>query len=134
MNENITTLQPGIKGEQKVIVTENMTAQALGSGLLPVFATPQMIALMENTAFQSVAPYLEEGQGTVGTLMNVAHTSATPVGGEVTIESELVEVDRKRLVFHVKASDNAGPVGEGTHERFIIANERFLAKAQSKLA
>lgn len=126
-------LHVGIQGTQTVVVTEAMTAQAYGSGELPVLATPQMIALMENTAYKSVAPYLEEGQGTVGTLLNVAHTAATPVGGTVTIETELVEIDRKRLVFHVKAADNAGPIGEGTHERFIITNERFLAKAQSKL-
>lgn len=127
------TLQTGIKGQQVVIVTEEMTAQALGSGELSVLATPKMIALMENTAYKSVAPYLEAGQGTVGTLMHVAHTAATPVGGTVTVETELVEIDRKRLVFHVTASDNAGPIGEGTHERFIITNDRFLAKAQSKL-
>lgn len=127
------TLQTGIKGQQVVTVTEEMTAQAFGSGELPVLATPKMIALMENTAYKSVAPYLEEGQGTVGTLMDVKHTAATPVGGTVTVETELVEIDRKRLVFHVKAADNAGPIGEGTHERFIITNDRFLAKAQSKL-
>lgn len=127
------TIHVGITGTQTVVVTEAMTAQALGSGELPVLATPQMIALMENTAYKSVAPYLEAGQGTVGTLMNVAHTAATPVGGTVTIETTLKEIDRKRLVFHVTASDNAGPIGEGTHERFIITNDRFLAKAQSKL-
>lgn len=126
-------LQIGITNKQSITVTEDMTALAFGSGELPVLATPKMIALMENTAYQSVAPYLEEGQGTVGTLMNVVHTAATPVGGTVTIETELTEIDRKRLVFHVQASDNAGPIGEGTHERFIITNDRFLAKAQSKL-
>lgn len=128
------TLQAGIKGTQTITVTEEMTAQTFGSGELPVLATPKMIALMENTAYTSVAPYLEEGQGTVGTLMNCKHTSATPVGCEVTIETELVEVDRKRLVFSVKAFDTAGPIGEGVHERFIITNDRFLAKAQSKIA
>lgn len=133
MSDTTGILQTGITGSQTVTVTEEMTAQAFGSGELPVLATPKMIALMENTAYKSVAPYLEEGQGTVGTLMNVQHTAATPVGCEVTIESELVEIDRKRLVFHVKAADNKGPIGEGTHERFIITNDRFLAKAQTKL-
>lgn len=129
----IQELQVGIIGTQTVTVTEEMTAAAFGSGELLVLATPKMIALMENTAYKSVAPCLEEGQGTVGTLLNVQHTAATPVGGTVTVETELVEIDRKRLVFHVQASDNAGLIGEGTHERFIITNERFLAKAQSKL-
>ncbi len=110
-----------------------MTAKAMGSGELPVYATPSMIALMENTAYTSVAGELEEGQGTVGTLMNVKHLAASPVGMEVTCETKLIEVDRKRLVFEVKAFDKGGCIGEGIHERFIIANEKFLNKAQSKL-
>jgi predicted thioesterase len=105
----------------------------MGSGTLPVFATPSMIALMENTAYRSVAPYLEPGQSTVGTSIQVRHTSATPVGMEVRCEAELVEVDRKRLVFSVKAYDAAGLIGEGTHERFIVEDQRFLSKAQGKL-
>jgi len=104
----------------------------MGSGTLPVFATPAMIALMENTAYKSVEDEMEEGAGTVGTLMNVKHVAATPVGMEVTCETKLIEVDRKRLVFEVKAYDAAGVIGEGTHERFIIDNERFLAKAEAK--
>lgn len=125
-------MQIGITGKQTITVTEEKTAQAMGSGTLLVFATPAMIALMENTAYKSVADELEEGAGTVGTLMNVKHVAATPVGMEVTCETKLVEVDRKRLVFEVKAYDAAGVIGEGTHERFIIDNERFLAKAEAK--
>lgn len=125
-------MEAGITGTQTITVTEDETAQAMGSGTLPVFATPAMIALMENTAYKSVADELEEGAGTVGTLMNVKHVAATPVGMEVTCETKLVEVDRKRLVFEVKAYDAAGVIGEGTHERFIIDNERFLAKAEAK--
>lgn len=125
-------MEAGITGKQTITVTEEKTAQAMGSGTLPVFATPEMIALMENTAYKSVADELEEGAGTVGTLMNVKHVAATPVGMEVTCETKLVEVDRKRLVFEVKAYDAAGVIGEGTHERFIIDNERFLAKAEAK--
>ena len=112
-------MEAGITGTQTITVTEDKTAQAMGSGTLPVFAT-------------SVADELEEGAGTVGTLMNVKHVAATPVGMEVTCETKLVEVDRKRLVFEVKAYDAAGVIGEGTHERFIIDNERFLAKAEAK--
>ena len=125
-------MQIGITGKQTITVTEEKTAQAMGSGTLPVFATPAMIALMENTASKSVEAKLDEGAGTVGTLINVTHVAATPVGMDVTCETKLVEVDRKRLVFEVKAYDAAGVIGEGTHERFIIDNERFLAKAEAK--
>lgn len=125
-------MQIGITGKQTITVTEEKTAQAMGSGTLPVFATPAMIALMENTASKSVEAKLDEGAGTVGTLINVKHVAATRVGMDVTCETKLVEVDRKRLVFEVKAYDAAGVIGEGTHERFIIDNERFLAKAEAK--
>jgi predicted thioesterase len=125
-------MEPGIQGRITLLVTPELTAKAVGSGELPVFATPSMIAAMEQAAYQSVAPYLEPGQGTVGTLMEVKHTSATPVGMEVTCETELIEVDRKRLVFSVRAYDQQGPIGEGTHERFIIDNQRFLSKAEAK--
>lgn len=125
-------LKTGIIGKQKLMVTEEMTAKRLGSGELPVLATPQMIALMENTAYKSVAAYLGEGQGTVGTKITINHLAATPVGMEVSLESELVEIDRKRLVFRVKAYDAAGCIGEGEHERFIIDNQRFLEKAEAK--
>lgn len=125
-------LEVGIKGRAKTVVTEANTASSVGSGLAPVFATPMMIALMENAAASSVLPHLEEGQGTVGTRLEVTHDAATPVGMEVWAETELVEIDRKRLVFQVKAFDQAGPIGGGTHERFIINNEKFLAKAEAK--
>ena len=98
-------MEAGITGTQTITVTEDKTAQAMGSGTLPVFATPAMIALMENTAYKSVADELEEGAGTVGTLMNVKHVAATPVGMEVTCETKLVEVDRKRLVFADKVNE-----------------------------
>jgi len=127
-------MEVGITGRQKIIVTADQTAEAMGSGLLPVYATPAMIALMEHTASNSVAGELEEGQGTVGTLLHVKHVSATPVGMQVTCEAKLVEIDRKRLVFEVKAFDEAGLIGEGTHERFIIEREKFMEKAESKKA
>ena len=126
-------MEIGICGEQMITVTEQQTAKHLGSGELAVFATPCMIALMENTAYKSVQPYLEPGQGTVGTLLNVKHLAATPVGMEVRCETKLIEIDRKRLVFEVKAYDACGLIGEGTHERFIIDNQRFMQKARSKL-
>lgn len=125
-------MQTGIAGKQTITVTEDKTAAVMGSGTLPVFATPAMIALMENTASSSVAGELEDGQGTVGTLIDVKHMAATPVGMEVTCETKLVEVDRKRLVFEVKAYDAAGVIGEGIHERFVIDNEKFMAKTEAK--
>ncbi len=126
-------MEIGLKSSQTITVEEKDTAKAHGSGTLPVFATPAMIALMENTAMNVVSPYLSEGEASVGTLMNVKHLSATPVGGTVTCEAELTEADGRRLVFKVTARDNKGIIGEGTHERFIIKTEKFLAKAQDKL-
>ena len=125
-------LQTGIKGEVKEIVSEKNSAAAMKSGELNVYATPSMIALMEQAAYKSVAGELEEGMGTVGTLMNVSHISATPLGMEVTAKTVLIEIDRKRLVFHVEAFDERGKIGEGTHERFIIDNRKFQEKTDNK--
>lgn len=127
-------LQPGIKGHKEQVVTTAMSAARVGSGLVDVFATPMLVALMEQTCYESVLPHLDQGQGTVGTLVNISHTSATPIGRRVWCDSELVEVDRRRLVFSVKACDEAGPIGEGTHERFVIDTARFMAKLQEKSA
>lgn len=126
-------MEIGITGMQTITVSQEQTAQSLGSGELAVFGTPCMIALMENTALKSVQPHLEAGQGTVGTLLNVKHVAATPVGMQVRCETRLIEVDRKRLVFEVKAYDACGLIGEGVHERFIIDNQRFMQKANAKL-
>ena len=126
-------LRIGIKNTRELVVTENETAASAGSGGQPVFSTPHMIALMETTAWSSVEPCMEEGISTVGTHLDVAHLSATPVGAHVKAESELVEIDGRRLVFRVSASDDAGPIGEGTHERFIIDIEKFMKRTNSKL-
>ncbi|MBR4142315.1 MAG: thioesterase [Firmicutes bacterium] len=125
-------LSVGIKGNLERTVTEDLTAEALGSGLLPVFATPAAVALAEETAWKSVAGELEEGQGTVGTLMELAHIAATPLGMKVRCETELVEIDRRKLVFTVKIYDEKEKVADGRHERFIIENAKFLSKAESK--
>jgi len=126
-------LKVGIKGERSLTVTEKYTASAVGSGMLPVFSTPSLIALMENTCASSVAGALDDGYGTVGISLDVRHTSATPVGAEVRCESELVEIDRRRLVFSVAAYDAAGEIGTGKHERFIINNDSFMKKVSEKL-
>ncbi len=127
-------METGITGQQEEIVTEEKTAKAMGSGELPVYATPAMIALIEKTAWMSVAGELEEGQGTVGTKLAVEHVSASPLGAHITCKTTLVGVDRRRLLFSVEVSDDAGLIGRGTHERFIVDNEKFVTKAQGKLA
>ncbi len=125
-------LEAGIKHTKSETVTEKNTAAALGSGLLPVYATPAMIALLEGTCAEAVAPSLEEGTTTVGTKLDVEHVSATPLGMEVRCECELIEVDRRRLVFNVEIFDKAGLIGKGRHERFIVAAEKFMEKTNSK--
>lgn len=127
-------MEIGIKGEQKFVVTADKLANQVGSGLVSVYATPMMIAAIENTAAGSVAPYLEEGKTTVGRLVNVSHVAATPEGMEVRVETELTEIapNGKMLTFKVAAYDEAGLIGEGTHQRAIVAKERFEAKAQAK--
>ena len=126
-------LNVGLKWRCEEKVCEENTAKSIGSGMLPVFATPAMAALMEKTAQQSVAQYLGEGEGTVGISLNIRHLAATPIGMTVSCESELIEIDRKKLVFSLKVTDGKDVIGDGTHERFIINNERFMAKALAKL-
>ena len=126
-------LKTGIRNRTETIVTEELCADAWGSGGLKVYATPAMIALMETTAWASVEPCMEEGRSTVGTKLDVSHVSASPVGARITCETELVEIDGRRLVFRVSASDDAGLIGEGLHERFIINTEKFMARTAAKL-
>lgn len=123
----------GLKGRAETVVTENNTAAAVGSGLVPVFATPFMIAIMENAAVNALLPHLAEDEGSVGTHLDVSHDAATPIGMKVWAEAEVLAVEGKKISFSVTAFDEAGPIGKGTHERFIIKPERFLAKTQAKL-
>ncbi|MBP5676863.1 MAG: thioesterase family protein [Bacteroidales bacterium] len=125
-------IETGIKGHHEQIVTPEMSAARVGSGLVDVFATPMLVALVEQTCYESVLPHLDEGQGTVGTLVNVSHLSATPIGKRVWCDCELTEVDRRRLVFSVKAYDETGLIGEGTHERFVIDTAKFMEKLKAK--
>ncbi len=125
-------MQIGTKNTLERKVTEELSALSMGSGTLRVFATPAMIALIEETCWRSVAQQLEEGQGTVGTLLNVKHLAPTPLGMTVKCESELIEVDGRRILFSVNVYDETGLVGSGTHERFIINESKFQAKANSK--
>lgn len=125
-------MEIGIKHTLSVKVTPELTAQTVGSGLLPVFATPMLLSLAEACCCEAIADQLEDGTTTVGTLADIRHTAATPVGMTVTCECELVEIDRRRLVFRVVMRDEAGEVGGGTHERFIVNSERFMAKAEAR--
>ena len=125
-------IKVGITGETKDVVNESNIAKTLRSGELKVYATPAMVALMEEAAYKSIQDELEEGKGSVGILMNIKHLTSTPIGMEVIAKSELIEVDRRRLVFKVEAFDERGKIGEGIHERFIIDNEEFQNKTDNK--
>ena len=122
----------GAKAEKRLTVAQEDTASAWGSGSLPVLATPRMILMIETTAVECLAPYMEEGRTSVGTLVDVAHVSASPVGSEVVCSVEVVEVDRARVRFSVTVTDAAGEVGTGFHERFVVSPDKFMAKANSK--
>ncbi|MBQ3552772.1 MAG: thioesterase family protein [Clostridia bacterium] len=126
-------LKVGIRGQRSDVVTREKTAEVHGSGLLPVYATPFMIGLMEQTCSESVLPYMDDGKGTVGTKVDIRHLSATVVGMGVRCESELIEISGRQLTFSVKAYDDYGLIGEGLHERFVIDNERFMEKAVKKV-
>ena len=121
-------MEAGIKNEKSIVVTDEVTASKVGSGLLPVYATPSMIALVEGTCAESVQPYLAEGEGTVGVAVDIKHIAATPVGMTVRCESLLKEVNGKKLVFEVNVYDEKGLVGTGIHKRAIINNEAFMAR------
>lgn len=123
----------GIKGSASALVEKEDTAQVVGSGDLLVYATPCMVALMEGAACESIAPFLNEGESSVGTRMDVAHTSATPVGMEVRAESVVTAVDGRKVTFEIVAYDEAGEIGRATHERFVIKADRFLEKTYDKL-
>lgn len=128
-------LKTGIKGNGTVLANESNSARTMGSGTLDVFATPALAALMEQTAWQSVAPYLAEGEGTVGIRLELSHDAPTPLGMTVTCESELTEIDGRRLVFEITARDEHDTViGKGRHERFIIAEDKFQKKADALLS
>ena len=125
----------GTKCILEQVVSEEMTAAAVGSGLLPVFGTPFMIGMMENAAQTVLGNFLEEGQGSVGTHLDVNHTAPTPIGMKVSVEAEITNVSEngKIIDFKLSAWDEKGPIGNGTHTRAIINNERFLAKCNAKL-
>ena len=121
-------LETGLTGEMTTIVVHENTAAAVGAGGVEVFGTPMMIALMENAAWRAVADSLDEGQVTVGTVVNVRHLGATPIGQQVRATATLVEIDNRRLLFNVEAYDETQKIGEGQHERYIVHLDRFLKR------
>ena len=128
----IRMLETGIKGYQELTVKEEDTAKVHKSGTLDVLATPRMAALMEETAWKSVAGELEENMGTVGTKLDLEHLAPTPVGMKIWCESVLTGVDGRKLTFSITAFDGAGKIGQGLHERFIIEETKFQSKADKK--
>ena len=124
-------LEIGARGEATLTVGEEQTAATFGAGGVRVLATPVMIGLMENAAWQAVEALLPEGETPVGTVVNVRHLAATPVGEQVVATAELTEMDGRRLVFRVSARDEHRQIGEGIHERARVNLERFLARVAS---
>ncbi len=123
----------GMKGEVSTLAEREDTAREVGSGDLLVYATPCMVALMEGAACEAIAEALSDTQTTVGTLLNIEHTSATPVGLEVRAEAEVTAVEGKVITFAVRAFDEAGEIGKGIHKRVIVNPQKFLDKAYNKL-
>lgn len=121
-------MKTGLSFTATMRVSAEVTAEYIGSGDLAVLATPAMCALMENAAMMAVAPHLEEGQTTVGTALNIEHSRATKVGEIITATAVLTEVNGRELQFNIAARDEVGVIGEGTHARFIVNREKFMAK------
>lgn len=129
-----TTMEPGMRGSSEITVTEDMLASSVGSGKVAVFSTAMMVAGMEGIAVDVVQGALEAGQTTVGTGINVSHVSATPLGMKVRFTAELtgVSANGKGLSFKVAAHDEAGLIGEGTHERVVVNQEKFEGRTRAK--
>ena len=123
----------GLKAEVSTLVEREDTASQVGSGDLLVYATPCMVALMEGAACEAIAGHLKETETTVGTMLNIEHIAATPVGLEVRAEAEVIAVEGKVITFQVAAFDEAGQIGKGTHKRVIVNSQKFLDKAYDKL-
>ncbi len=125
-------LKPGLVGESSELVTDKLTAASHGSGLVPAFATPAMVALMENASVAAIQKYLSAGQTSVGIEVNIKHLAATPVGMRVRARSEVTGVDGRRVSFKVEAWDDKEKIGEGTHTRAIVDDARFKQRIAEK--
>jgi len=129
----VDTIPVGLIGGVEMTVTEDDTAERWGSGLVPVLGTPTLVAILENAAVKALNGHLPPGQTSVGGRMDIRHLAPTPVGMDIRARAELVEVRDRRLVFRVEAWDEAEKIGEGTHERFAVDEERFIAAAEAKV-
>jgi predicted thioesterase len=127
-------LHIGLKGSAELVVGEEHTAPKVGSGRVHVLATPVMINLIEAAALAAVEHLLPPGQQSLGTLLNVTHTAATPVGMRVRAEAELVKVEDRLLTFRVRAADEVETIGEGMHQRVVVTLARFDQRVQKKVA
>ena len=123
----------GMKGTAEASVEREDTAYEVGSGVLLVYATPCMVALMEGAACDAIKDAIPEGKTSVGTMLNISHVAATPVGMDVRAEAEVTEVDGNTVTFQITAYDEAGKIGEGTHKRAVITSQKFLDKVYAKL-
>jgi len=126
------SISPGIEGRNEIIVTAEKTATAFGSGTVDVFATPAMIALMEQTAMESVSNQLPDGFVTVGTEVSIKHLKATLPGKKVSCNSKLIQSEGRKLLFEVNASDETGMIGSGTHIRYIVDKQMFIDNLKNK--
>ena len=117
-----------------VTVTESNIAKTMKSGSLEVFATPAMCALMEEAAQAAVQPHLEEGEGTVGISLSISHDAPSPMGSTITAKATVTAVEGRKITFYIEASDGVGIIGKGTHERFVINNEKFMTKVGTRKA
>ncbi len=131
---DLDAIRPGLTGTASLVVAAQHTAPHVGSGIVPVLATPVMVNLMEAAALAAVERFLPPGQQTVGTVLSVRHFAATPVGIGVVAAAELVGVEGRTLTFRVTARDAKEPIGEGTHERIVIGLGRFDRRMEEKAA
>lgn len=128
------TLALGLTNQIIITVSESDTARASGGDRLPaVFSTPRLVSYLEKTAHESIVPYLEEGQTSVGTVVNIRHLAATPVGMQIRFTSELIAIEGRKLTFKVEAWDEVEQIGDGEHERFIIDQSRFNRRLTEKM-
>ena len=125
-------LAPGLSAEVEITVSERETAAQLGSGLVPVYATPALVALMENAAVRTLEGYLQPGTSSVGAQIDLHHLAATPVGMKVRARAELAEVHGRKLVFRIQAWDEVELVGEASHVRFLVDQSVFVTKVNAK--
>ncbi len=129
---DLANLQPGLRGQSSLVVTEAMTATHMGSGRIAVFASPMMIALMEAAAVDCIEARLPAGQTSLGTHLDVTHSAPSPVGARITATAELIAIDGRTATFRVEARDEHEIIGSGTHARVIVDRDRFGAKVARK--